>query len=256
MDWPFSDPKELEVMTTKPVLEGKEPILFVSHDVDDGGWQFHSGPDFDDEAVCTATLGQVLELDASIAKVSELTLGTSAWRDAAGESWTIEPMFPSEWEELVADAVEYTQEIQEDVKEEFELGRYDQWDYFPDEAVFEWSVTEEVMVQARMRIIGAYATETQAWTWSWADATVPELAKDGISRVRTFGELNNFAKLVEGTWRGEEADAWQVSCVTGLLMGAEYVYRAPIENGFLFLILDDLAWADEEEGEDDSSSRS
>ena len=49
-DWPFDDPPNVAVVTTRDVTEDKAPILFVSHDRDDGAWQFHSAapPSIDD----------------------------------------------------------------------------------------------------------------------------------------------------------------------------------------------------------------
>ena len=42
-DWPFDDPPNVAVVTTRDVTEDKVPILFVSHDRDDGAWQFLTG---------------------------------------------------------------------------------------------------------------------------------------------------------------------------------------------------------------------
>jgi hypothetical protein len=41
MPWAFADPSNLAVMTTRQVVNEGKFINFVSHDEDDGGWQFH-----------------------------------------------------------------------------------------------------------------------------------------------------------------------------------------------------------------------
>jgi hypothetical protein len=39
--WPFDDPENTAVFTTQHVLEYGQPIVRVTHDVEDGAWQFH-----------------------------------------------------------------------------------------------------------------------------------------------------------------------------------------------------------------------
>src|SRR5947209_12602760 len=39
-NWPFAEPEDLAVFTLKRIVRGESPILMVSHDEDDGGWQF------------------------------------------------------------------------------------------------------------------------------------------------------------------------------------------------------------------------
>src|SRR4051794_14128998 len=42
-DWPFANPPDVAAITTRQVVHGGEPILLVSHDADDGSWQFLTG---------------------------------------------------------------------------------------------------------------------------------------------------------------------------------------------------------------------
>jgi hypothetical protein len=86
-DWPFDDPPNLAVITIRPILDGSAWIAFVSHDEDDGGWQFH-GPDKSDasEAMVVA-LHRVFEKDNSIGALADLPLGWQAWRDSPQAPW-------------------------------------------------------------------------------------------------------------------------------------------------------------------------
>jgi hypothetical protein len=47
--WPFDQPRNCAVFTTRQVLEGAEPILHVTHDSDDHGWQFLGGEAREDQ---------------------------------------------------------------------------------------------------------------------------------------------------------------------------------------------------------------
>jgi hypothetical protein len=39
--WPFSDPPNAAVFTSKKILDDNDWIQTVTHDEDDGAWQFH-----------------------------------------------------------------------------------------------------------------------------------------------------------------------------------------------------------------------
>jgi len=53
IDWPFADPRNVAVVTVKNIMNGVAPILRVTHDLDDGAWQFLEWvtPDIDDAAI-------------------------------------------------------------------------------------------------------------------------------------------------------------------------------------------------------------
>ena len=42
-DWPFIDPAETEVITLERILRGESSVLLVTHDAEDGAWQFLDG---------------------------------------------------------------------------------------------------------------------------------------------------------------------------------------------------------------------
>lgn len=85
-NWPFADPPNTASITVRAVLEGAW-IAYVSHDADDGGWQFHGeGPSAVEDSVVVG-LGCMVGLDPSIAELSDLPLGWQAWRDAPGALW-------------------------------------------------------------------------------------------------------------------------------------------------------------------------
>ncbi len=90
--WPFEDPPNVATFTLRDIIDGKRPILFVTHDDDDGSWQFTDGrqaPDPKDAAL--VGLGCVLDLDPSIAELADLPIGWWAWRDSVDEPWQREP---------------------------------------------------------------------------------------------------------------------------------------------------------------------
>jgi hypothetical protein len=87
----FSDDPRLGVITTAPVLAGA-PILMVSHDADDGGWQFLCGTTTDPTDGRIVHLEDIVAMDATVTQLADLPLGWVAFRKSAGGEWTREPL--------------------------------------------------------------------------------------------------------------------------------------------------------------------
>jgi hypothetical protein len=87
-DWPFADPKNVAVFTTTQVLRLRQPILHVSHDDEDGAWQFASGAQqvSAGDAMIVA-LEEMVEHDPTICELADLPLGWFAERDGVGSPW-------------------------------------------------------------------------------------------------------------------------------------------------------------------------
>lgn len=83
----FKDLPNTMVLTTRDVIEDKRGILFVSHDADDGMWQFHSGTDVDMENAMLVALEEIVNFDPAITAVSDLPLGWVAWREDTSSPW-------------------------------------------------------------------------------------------------------------------------------------------------------------------------
>ena len=85
----FQDPSNVAVVTTKKILKRTEWIGYVSHNIEDGAWQFlefnMTNPDVDDAAV--VGLGEIFEIDSTIADLADLPLGWNAWRETKESPW-------------------------------------------------------------------------------------------------------------------------------------------------------------------------
>ncbi|CAH0540917.1 hypothetical protein [Vibrio marisflavi] len=89
-DWPFEQPKNCSVFTTRPIMDGEHPIQIVYHDVDDGGWQFLSNTELNMEDAILVGLGKVAELDPSVLEIAHINEGFHAYRDSSEDNWIIE----------------------------------------------------------------------------------------------------------------------------------------------------------------------
>src|SRR4051794_39612985 len=86
-DWTFPDPEGTEVITLERILRGDSPVLLVCHDREDEGWQFLDGEHVFEEDGAAVYLGDMLQLDPSLAALADLPAGWYAWREAPGHPW-------------------------------------------------------------------------------------------------------------------------------------------------------------------------
>ena len=86
-DWPFDQPPTAAAITVQAILDG-DPVLFVSHDADDHGWQFLDGrtPDLDSARVIG--MAEALARDPGLRELADLPPGWNAWRADAASPWT------------------------------------------------------------------------------------------------------------------------------------------------------------------------
>ena len=90
-DWPFENPPNVAVITSQSITSGDGWIAFVSHDEDDGGWQFHPSEPIQVDDAAVVSLRSVLAKDSSIAELADLPLGWQAWRDGPDAQWERSP---------------------------------------------------------------------------------------------------------------------------------------------------------------------
>ena len=74
-DWPFADPKNVAVITLKSITKGGRPILHVTHDADDGMWQFLDGSTVSEENASVVSLEEITRIDPSVMELADLPLG-------------------------------------------------------------------------------------------------------------------------------------------------------------------------------------
>jgi hypothetical protein len=88
--WPFDDTPNTASITTRQVLQGA-PILLVTHDADDGSWQFLCGTTDDPADARVVGLGDMYKRDPTLAALADLPEGWQASRASAALPWQRRP---------------------------------------------------------------------------------------------------------------------------------------------------------------------
>ena len=86
-EWPFDEEENVATMTVRQVTHGGQPILYVSHDADDGMWQFLTGGPVEVADAMIVSLREVFSIDPSVGDLADLPLGWTAERSAPGQPW-------------------------------------------------------------------------------------------------------------------------------------------------------------------------
>lgn len=92
--WPFSDPPRAAVFTSKKIFEHNGWIQRVTHDEDDGAWQFHPEGGTAESEAQVVSLKTIAYLDPSILSLADLPPGWCAWRTTKQDHWKRDRMSP------------------------------------------------------------------------------------------------------------------------------------------------------------------
>lgn len=84
-EWPFNEGKNRLAFTTKPVVEGTQPISLVVHT--DDGWQFLCGTTNKSKDGKLVSLDSILAIDPTVAVVADLPRDWKASRDSVNSDW-------------------------------------------------------------------------------------------------------------------------------------------------------------------------
>ncbi len=97
-NWKFSDPPHARVYLSETVHKGTEPVTFVSHDTEDGAWQFLGDSMSDGGDPVISCFHHPVDRDPSLAELADLPLGWYAQRDRVGEPWIRRKSMPDKSE--------------------------------------------------------------------------------------------------------------------------------------------------------------
>lgn len=85
----FEDSLNTAVFTTSFVIKDKKHITYVTHDIEDGAWQFFSSDVFDnyEDVAMIVGLGEIINIDKTVLDIADLPLGYVATRQSVNDKW-------------------------------------------------------------------------------------------------------------------------------------------------------------------------
>lgn len=90
MNFPFDDAPDTAVITCCHILNREKPILYVSHDADDGMWQFLCGEVHETEDGRIVSLHKIFDMDNTVGMLHKMPCGYYAERNTVTDEWIIQ----------------------------------------------------------------------------------------------------------------------------------------------------------------------
>ncbi len=87
-NWKFPDSPHTSAFLSEAVHSGLEPVTYVSHDLDDGAWQFLGDTMAGGEKPVISCLHHPIDKDPSLNELADLRLGWYAERATPKDPWT------------------------------------------------------------------------------------------------------------------------------------------------------------------------
>jgi hypothetical protein len=126
----------------------------------------------------------------------------------------------------------------------FKISSWQRYDYDLDRGTLTFSQDGLPRVIASILVAGTTSLSGGTWLWSWSNGYLPENVSEPLKKVRDFGISEKISELAEPYVPDEEHVGWELTAVASRIMGAKGAYRCPDDNGFIYLILTDLAFAE------------
>lgn len=127
---------------------------------------------------------------------------------------------------------------------EFNLGNWESWAVDLDTGILTFSEAGQQHVRAMVRLVGTSSDASKTFRWGWANEHLPAAATEGTAALREFGVLENIEPLTWDTL--DEPDdvevGWEMTALAVRIMNGRGCYRYPSGNGFVYLLIVDLAF--------------
>jgi hypothetical protein len=152
-------------------------------------------------------------------------------------------MNEKDYQALVRDSNDYLKTQIERCKADFQIGSYSRYDWDQQKGELVWSDDGIPKVIAKVQFVGSISTKSNTWLWSWANPTIIDPVKQEIRKVKAFGERKGIERLISAKWTADETDGWEMTALAARLLEARGAYRSPDSDGFTFMIITDINWA-------------
>jgi len=263
--WAFSDPPNVAVFVDRRILGAGGWIALVSHDSEDGAWQFHT----DNEELPTLSDGlllclqDIVTIDPSVNDLSTLPLGWIAWRatkqapwqkskdnrrehetaDSVTGNFINQPDWYADWRQ---EAVQQLVEKNARLDAEFRLGEWPRYDYDFDTGKLVFSDGGVAKVIADIQVVGPTSGRAGNWLWAWANSHLPPNLMTDSMLVRAFGQQHGVLEMTHDVISDDDLNklGWTLTSLAVRIGDALGAYRPPRnDGGGLYLLYKSLAWS-------------
>lgn len=177
--------------------------------------------------------------NASEAFVNIKTVCSGCYQEIRENNWVQDE---AAFKELVDSSFEYLQNIQDSFMENYHIGNHERWDWNQDTGKLIFSHDGAPVLECEIDFVGSTSSTSGTWMWAWANESFVENVKSRSREIRKLGDNNQFLKMACGLWVADEVDGWEMTAIMAKLTGAIGAYRAPHDNGFVYMVVNKASW--------------
>jgi len=87
----FADSGNTAVFTTRFIINRESIITYITHDEEDGAWQFHGNDEYDnyEDVIMVVALANIIEIDHSVLEIADMPFGHYAYRESLEDEWKV-----------------------------------------------------------------------------------------------------------------------------------------------------------------------
>lgn len=118
----------------------------------------------------------------------------------------------------------------------YDIDSYEHWFYDHGIGAFHFKSDDGRSLYFKYVDVGSFSTKADTWNWSWDNKSTPLHVSQQLEKVKIFGQTNNFGKLTQGLFNGDEYTGWAMTAISAKLLNAIGAYRVPQEHLFIYFI--------------------
>jgi hypothetical protein len=151
---------------------------------------------------------------------------------------------PEQFLKYSHDATHELMRLNEKCDHEFHILSWPRYDYDLKDATLIFSKDGVPGVITSIQVVGTTSESEGTWLWSWANDSLPSDVTEEMKTVRAFGESENVRELTEPRVADDEYKGWEMTAIATKLIGGKGAYRCPSNDGFIYFVYTDLAFAE------------
>ena len=125
----------------------------------------------------------------------------------------------------------------------FRLAYWPKWSYDLETASLVFTRDGVPRVIAGVQVVGTTSEGRKTWVWGWANSGLPLPAMERMAEVRAFGEREGIEQLTQETLPDDPYLGWELTAIAARILDAKGAFRCPYEDGFLYLLYTEIAFA-------------
>jgi hypothetical protein len=155
-------------------------------------------------------------------------------------------MDPDAYNNLCQTALDYLEQQEARVDQEFHLGQFNRMDYEQETGKMIFSDVGVVpRVVADYQIVGSLSGKSNTWLWAWDNPYLLENTVVASRTVRQFGQENKISQLTEPRWQASERDAREMTAIAAWLLKARGAYTFLSDDIRAYTIFTGIRWIGE-----------